>query len=132
MNLNSTKKTLSLIVSTIVVFSVGCNQRSQEIDLANNESHKHQAFTQILNDPQLQKEFMGQLMVNEEAKKRMMRDRDFTGELFSSENMNYMWDNNPGMDTTVIDNVTTRMHADTAFMKNFDSRMERGTPSNTP
>lgn len=121
-----------LFFAAVFIFSAGCTQQSQEIDLVNNEAHKHQAFNQILDNPELQKEFMVKLMNDEEAMKRMMRDQEFTGEFFRKENMNYIWDQNPGMDTTVIDNVTTRMHTDTNFMKKFDSRMERGTPSNIP
>jgi hypothetical protein len=119
------------IVSTSM-FLVGCTRQANEVDLVNNEAHKHQAFHQILVNPELQQEFMEQLIKDEEAMERMMSDRQFTGELFSRENMNYIFDQNPGIDTTVIDNVTTRMHTDTNFMKKFDSRMERGTPSNIP
>ncbi len=132
MYLSSTLKVPILFIAAVVILSAGCNQLSQEVDLVNNEAHKHQAFNQILDNPELQQEFMVKLMNNEEAMNRMMRDRKFTSEFFSEKNMNYIWDQNPGIDTTVIDNVTTRMHTDTNFMKKFDSRMERGTPSNIP
>ena len=132
MYLNSAIKIPLLIIATAFILSAGCDQQLQEIDLVNNEAHKHQAFNQILDNPELHQEFMVKLMSNEEAMNRMMRDRKFTSEYFSEKNMNYIWDQNPGIDTTVIDNVTTRMHTDTNFMKKFDSRMERGTPSNMP
>lgn len=121
-----------LFVLSAIVITVSCARQAEEVDLVNNEAHKQQAFHQILTNPGLQQEFMGQLIIDEEALKRVMRDKQFTGVLFSMENLNYIWDQNPGIDTTVIDNVTTRMHTDTNFMKKFDSRMERGTPSNIP
>lgn len=132
MYLNSRLNLRILAVAVIVILSASCTQKAEEINLVNNEIHKNQAFDQILDNPELQQEFMEQLMNDDEAMRLLMRNREFTSELLSRENLNYIWDQNPGIDTVVIDNVTTRMHTDTNFMKKFDSRMERGTPSNMP
>lgn len=110
-------------------YVVGCSRSAREVDLVNNESHRQQAYHQIITNPELQQELMNMLIEDEEAMRLLMRDSQFTGEFFKKENMNYIWDQNPGIDTAVIDNVTTRMHTDTNFMKAFDTRMERGTPT---
>ncbi len=127
--ISATKATLFIVV--MIFFTTGCTRDTQKIDLLNNDAHKRQAFNQILNNPELQNEFFMELLDNKEAMNRMMQDSDLTGKLFNRENMNYMWEQNPGMDTTVIDNVTTRMHTDTVFMNEFQRRMERGTPTGT-
>jgi hypothetical protein len=62
----------------------------------------------------------------------MMQDQEFVSDFFSNENLNYLYDINPGIDTFIIDNVTTRMHTDTNFYNEFENKMERGTPSNFP
>jgi hypothetical protein len=72
-----------------------------------------------------------ELKNNKESMSRLMNDREFTGELFSRENLKYIWEQNPSMDSAVIDNVTTRMHTDTNFMEEFHRKMESGTPSGT-
>lgn len=128
---NSAKVNYTLFIISFIILAAGCTRQSNEVDLVNNEAHRHQAYNQILDNPELQEELIFMLVKNEEAMKRLMRDHRFTEELFKKENMNYIWDQNPGIDTTVIDNVTTRMHTDTIFMKKFDSRMERGTPTGT-
>ncbi len=132
MYLNSTKAKYILFILSVIILTVSCTRQSEEVDLVNNEAHRHQAYNQILDNPELQQEFFLLLTENEEAMKRMMRDRQFTGEIFKKENMNYIWDNNPGIDSAVVDNITTRMHTDTNFMKLIDDRMESGTPSNIP
>ena len=137
------KKTVSFLVETsnskfltfiaaLAILAVSCTRNPQEIDLVNNTAHKHQAFMQILNNPQLQDEFFSELQKNKEAINRLMQNHDFTDELFNRDNMNYMWKHNPRIDTAVIDNVTTRILTDTVFKNEFNRRMESGTPTGTP
>ncbi len=132
MYLNFKARKFLFFIVPILLFALGCTRSTEEVDLVNNEVHRQQAYKQILNNPELQQEFMGILIQDKEAMKRMMRDRQFTGELFNRENLNYIWDNNPGIDSAVVDNITTRMHTDTNFMKLIDDRMESGTPTGTP
>ncbi len=132
MYLYSASKKIRLILSLIIFFGAGCTRDAVKIDLVNNEAQKWQAFNQILNNPKLQKELLFELRNDSLAFKNMMQDHDFTRKFLSKENMNYLWDINPGIDTFIIDNVTTRMHTDTNFYNAFEYKMERGTPSNTP
>lgn len=131
MHQNSSKANVLFLTISIILLTWACTRPSEGIDLVHNEAQKHQAFNQILDNPELQQEFIFMLLKNEEAWKRIMRDSQFTGEFFKMENMNYIWDNNPGIDSAVVDNITTRMHTDTNFMKLIDDRMESGTPTGT-
>ncbi len=120
-------KIFLLLVTSILL--TACTNRSNQVDLIRDEAQKEQAFQQILTHPELFEEFMNELESDPEAITRMIRNKDFASSLFSRENMNYLWEHHPGMDTAVIDNVATRMLTDTAFYNQFNRRMGQGTPA---
>jgi hypothetical protein len=111
-----------LLVLIIGISLISCN--NQNVDLVNNEEHKRQAFNQILNNPALHSEFMMEMRNNREAMNRALQDHDFTGSIFNPENIDFMREHNPGMDTMMIDNIRTRIHTDTIFQQEFNRRME--------
>jgi hypothetical protein len=113
---------LVFFVLAIGIFLISCN--NQNIDLINNEEQKREAFNQILNNPALHSEFMMEMRNNREAMNRTLQDRDFTNNIFNPENIDFMREHNPGMDTMMIDNVRTRIQTDTVFQQEFNRRME--------
>jgi hypothetical protein len=124
----TSKFKISLLL-LMAIFFAACTNRNNQVDLIRNDAQMEQAFQQILTNTELFEEFMNELGGNPEAINRMIRNRDFASSMFSRENMNYLWEHHPGMDTAVIDNVTTRMLTDTAFHNQFNRRMGQGTPA---
>jgi hypothetical protein len=121
---------LNLFLLLLMFFSViACTNLNNQVDLISNEFQKEQAFRQILTNPELFEEFMTELGATPEAINQMIRNRDFAFSLYSRESMEYLWEHYPDIDTTVIDNVTTRMLTDTAFHHQFNRRMGQGTPA---
>jgi hypothetical protein len=120
----------NLFMLLLMLFSfIASTKGNNQVDLVNNEFQKEQAFRQILTHPELFEEFMIELGRDPEAISRMIRNRNFALSMFSSENLNYLWEHHPGIDTAVIDNVATRMLTDTAFHNQFNRRMGQGTPA---
>ena len=113
----------------MVILIAACTNRNSQVDLVTNEAQKEQAFQQLLTHPELFEEFMDELGSDPEAITHMIRNRDFALSMFSKENMDYLWEHYPGIDTAVIDNVATRMLTDTALYNEFNRRMGQGTPA---
>lgn len=124
-----TARHLSIIFLLLILATSSCTDRRTQVDLVNNEFQREQAFQQILTHPQIFEEFINELSANQEAVSVILNDSSFNRFMFTRENLNRLWENNPGMDSAVIDNVTTRMLTDTAFHNQFNRRMGLGTPA---
>lgn len=122
--IKSMKKWPFILILAGGIFTVGCGDMNQEIDLVNNEEQREEVFNQILTNRELSNEFLMEMRNSPDAMTWAMENSDFTHSMFGEENMNHMWDSNPGMDTMMINHMNNRMDRDTGFEREFNHRME--------
>ena len=117
-----------------------CEEREQEINLAENEAQRQEVYDQILSDEELFNEFMGEMTENrdmmrnmytrEQVEASMMADPEVMDSVlvgvYAVMEKDSMLMRNPERRERMMQNMTRMMERDTAMYMEMQERMEEG------
>ncbi len=119
---------------------VSCEEREQEINLAENEAQRQEVYEQILSDDELFNEFMEEMTedrnmmrnmyTREQVEASMMADPEVMDSVlvgvYAMMEQDSMLMRNPERRERMMQNMTRMMERDTAMYMEMQERMEEG------
>lgn len=122
------------------VLFVSCEEREQEINLAENEAQRQEVYEQILSDDELFNEFMEEMTedrnmmrnmyTREQVEASMMADPEVMDSVlvgvYAVMEKDSMLMRNPERRERMMQNMTRMMERDTAMYMEMQERMEEG------
>ena len=119
---------LSLTGLFVMLLIYGCTGKSTttgNMDLAQNESQRNEAFNQIMQNRDMMHDFMNQVWQNQQAMHWMMQDTSFMGHMFNRENVSYMMDQNPSLMDAMMQNMASMLDSNQSYMQHWNSMMQQ-------
>ncbi len=136
-NFNLTKLAVVMGIMVSAIF-ISCEEREQEINLAENEAQRQEVYDQILSDEELFNEFMGEMTENrdmmrnmytrEQVEAMMLADPDIIDSvvvgMYSVMERDTMMRQNPERRERMMRNMMNMMERDTAMHRMMQERMQ--------
>lgn len=114
-----------LIFGMMVISCTNTGNSPGQIDLAENEQQKEEAFRQILNDRELFNDFMDEMMQSQQSLGWMMDHRGMMEHIYSEDQIRYMMDRHRGMRDHLMQNMFGVMDEDSSFYHRMEGWMGR-------